>query len=114
MKITVAEWRQFEDEGWPPGYIWADESTLDDGREIESLTNPNEVFIVPDWWGCVFEGGNTEGSKEICRGEGFSIRSLIRKWRKAKTNVTIAVTVPRDQEAEARELFKSKKWKVEV
>lgn len=114
MKITGAEWREFEANGWPAGYIWADESTLDDERELYAMDGSlgfaaDETFIVPAEWRMIYEG--PEG-KNLGGEFGLNIRAVIRKWRKDRDSETLVVTVPKSSAGEARSLLASHGWKI--
>lgn len=111
MKITGKEWKEFEESGWPEGYIWCDESTLDDGRDIYSEDGKcsiadNETFIVPDYWSISYEGPN---GKQTDAGDGYVIRSLIRKWRKARDTEVLVITVPRDRVESIKAMLRESK-----
>ena len=115
MKITGAEWKRFEAEGWPKGWIWTDESILDDGRnlypehgaEAEIIIADGETFIVPADWGCELE----ERAQGI-PAEVHSIRSLIRRWRKSRDTVTLVLAVPKRDEDAARVVLGARGWTV--
>jgi hypothetical protein len=109
LKITGAEWKEFEATGWPDGFIWADESTFDNGEDLylengELRFADSETFVIPSFWSVVPE--------EVFSPDGFSIRSLVKKWRKERAFVTLVVTVPRDQEPAARDVMTTNGWKV--
>jgi hypothetical protein len=119
VKITGAEWKQFEAEGWPKGYIWADESTLDDGTDLYPEDAPEGVlsvadgdtFVVPSWWGVGVEEADT---RRIAgdTGDGVSVRTLIRRWRKQRDNEVLVVTVPKQESDRARALLSKQGWAV--
>lgn len=110
MKISGAEWKQFEANGWPDSYIWADESTFDDGTDLyqeggELSVADGATFIVPDYWTAIKQ------DEQHGEDTGITIRALIRKWRRARDYVSIVVEIPRSADADAREYFKGKGWK---
>lgn len=99
MKITGAEFKEWHDTAWPEGWVWADESLLDDNRELYAedgslVVKPDEVFTIPAFWSILPE--------TIPAHEGATIRSLIKKWRKSQSTITLAIKVPRDREDEVR------------
>lgn len=109
MKITGAEWKEFEAHGWPSGWIWSDESVFDDETDLYGLDGlirfaDGEVFTVPSYW---------HAMPEDPPGDGIAIRTLIRRWRKARDTVTLAVTVPKTDLATAALLFGERGWKTE-
>jgi hypothetical protein len=110
MKISTEEFKEWHDTAWPEGFIWCDESTLPDGRDIYVAENtfifePGEVFVIPDYWTIQKEGEALP--------EGVTIRSLIRAWRKKRDTVTVVVQVPKAEEAVLRSFVDSfKRWKV--
>lgn len=97
MKISGAEFLEWHEKGWPEGWIWADESTLDDGRDIYAAGNtpkktvlsvaPDEIFVVPDWWAAIPEEPK-EGEED-----GATICTLIRRWRKKRDTAFVGVEV---------------------
>lgn len=113
MKMTGAEWREFEATGWPEGYIWSDDSCLDNGIDIDD--NPPadaEVFIVPAGWRMGWEGGDFgQIHPKDKGGEGMNVRAMIRAWRQARDSETIAVTVPKTEADTFRALMAERGWK---
>jgi hypothetical protein len=110
VKISAEEFKEWHDTAWPEGFIWCDESTLPDGRDIYVAENtfifePGEVFTIPDYWTIAPDG-------EI-NPEGTTIRSLIRAWRKKRDTVTVVVQVPKEYENALRTIVADhQKWKV--
>lgn len=114
MKIMGAEWKAFEKDGWPPGYIWADDSILDDETDLylEDGTirfADAETFVVPDYWTITYEGPDGE---RIDNGDGLLLRSVIRKWRKARHFAMVVVTIPRAEVETAKALFAERGWRI--
>lgn len=112
MKITGAEWKDFESTGWPEGYIWSDESTLDDGREFYDgegipIIGDADTFVIPSFWSVMLEDDSL-----MKQDSGKTIRSLVREWRKKRDGVTLAVTVSKEAEARFREIAAAEGWKV--
>ena len=125
MKITGAEFKEWHDTAWPDGYIWCEDTifTTSEGEErdifTEDSTDDNtqltvadaETFVIPDWWSIQFEDSVLTGKN--C----YTVRSLIRRWRKERSTSTFVVTVPKDDaEIEALKAFvagrQAKGWKV--
>jgi len=108
MKITGAEWKEFEATGWPEGFIW-DESVLDSGEDLY-LENGNirfedtDVFTVPTFW-CAYP-------ETMDPGESVSIRFLIKAWRKVRSVETIVLTISKADVEAAKALFKERGWKI--
>lgn len=114
MKISGAEWKLFESRGWPPGYIWGDESHVSEGVDLYKedgsiIFADTDTFTVPSWWFVTYEG--PEG-KVTDSGEGHMIRHLIRKWRKEESTETLVLEIPKDSAEAAKALFASKGWKL--
>jgi hypothetical protein len=111
MKITLAQWREWEKNHWPAGYVWDDESKLNDGRDIDDLAASSEpgdlVIQIPEWWTCSWDG--VEGEL-LCGGNGFTIRTLIRRWLKAQSHTQIVISIPKTELDAARKLIKERKW----
>ena len=109
MKITGAEFQEWHDTAWPEELIWADEALLPDGRDLYTKDGcidlePSEIFIVPAEWSAIPESDP--------RADGKTIRSLISKWRKDKSTVTLVILMPREREGEIRTYLEEQKLKV--
>lgn len=122
MKMTGAEWREFEATGWPEGYIWADDSVLDDGRDLyveagdgAIVIADGETFVVPSFWSMVLEDATPNADGIVVRhsadkGDGMDMRAMVRRWRKARDNETVIVTVPKADLEAFRALMAERKW----
>jgi hypothetical protein len=108
MKITGAEWKEFEKTGWPEGYVWYEDSVFEDGTDLY-LANGNirfadaETFVLPESWCIVPES--------LVSSETLSLRSVVKRWRKVREFVMLVVTVTRGQEEAAKKLIASAGWK---
>ncbi|MGI4811923.1 MAG: hypothetical protein ACRYGG_01070 [Janthinobacterium lividum] len=110
----------FENTAWPEGFIWSDDSTLEDGRDLykedgdagELVFADNDTFIVPSYWYVTWEG--PAGHPINSANDGISIRSLIRKWRKARDITTFVVSIPKVDVAAATALFAERNWRVDT
>ena len=117
LMMTGAEWKEFERLGWPAGYVWSDDSTLEDGKDLypengaegDITISDAQAFNVPDYWHAVYEG--PEGKPiDSGDGEGLSIRGLVRSWRKARDTQVVVVNVPKAEVEAFKALCRERKW----
>jgi hypothetical protein len=73
-----------------------------DGPAIE------DDLIYDVTYGSLYWDGNGPEPKDFTT----DLVLAMKRWKKAQTMVTLVVTVPKDQEEEARALFREHKWKV--
>ena len=112
MKIPFGEFREWHDTAWPKGYIWSGETLMPDGRDIygdSSGLNPEisdaDIVDLSLFEGLEFEERSADGLLEL------SVISLVRKWRKARSESPVVVIVPNDQMPAFLALCKDHKWK---
>lgn len=112
MKISFGEFRLWHDTAWPTGYIWSGDTLMPDGRDIYaevSGMNPeikdSDIVDLSLFEGLELEERSAEGLLEL------SVISLVRKWRKSRSESPVVVIIPNDQMSEFLALCKDRKWK---
>jgi hypothetical protein len=117
-KTTVAEFTAFynDPEVWA-NEAWYEDATLSiDGKEVPDET---DWSTVPESLGAastlVINGGvllrpKKKGSMET---DGLDFEAVFKRWRKAQTTATLAVTVPKDKLDELKAFVKAIGGKVE-
>lgn len=108
MSITGAEWKRFIAEGWPAGCVFAEGTTLNDGRDLYDRMNDlriadDEVFEIPAWWRAWREGFATGHAARQAgvRGEGAWVVDLVAGWREGQEPEMLIVPMPKRATARA-------------
>jgi len=97
MKISGAELQSWMNEAWPDdNYYWNHDCFEDD-------PDPETSYAVADLGPLLWQGKREDPT----RGEGISVATEIRKWRKIRGKKTIIVMIPTEQEKALREAVKS-------